>query len=298
MPVVTATVLDGKATLAAIKLELAARVAVLRERGFVPGLGTVLVGDDPPSHWYVNAKHKDSEEIGVASIRRDLPAGTTQAEVEAVVDDLNADPDCTAFLVQQPTGLDEFAILSRVDPVKDVDGLHPVNLGWLVLGKPAPLPCTPTGIIELLRRYEVPIAGAHVVVIGRGITVGRPLALMLSRRSENATVTVCHTGTRNLADITRTADIIVGAAGSPHLVTADMVKPGAVVVDAGVSRVDGKIAGDIAPDVAEVAGFLTPNPGGVGPMTRAMLLSNVVEAAERAAGIGPGAGVAQAAGQG
>ena len=289
----TATVLDGKATLAAIKAELATRVAALRERGIVPGLGTVLVGDDPPSHWYVNAKHKDSAEIGIASIRRDLPAGTTQAEVEAVVDELNADPACTAFLVQQPTGLDEFAILSRVDPGKDVDGLHPVNLGWLVLGKPAPLPCTPTGIIELLRRYEVPIAGAHAVVIGRGITVGRPLSLMLTRRSENATVTVCHTGTRNLAELTRQADIVIGAAGSPHLVTADMVKPGAAVVDAGVSRVDGKIAGDIAPDVAEVAGYLTPNPGGVGPMTRAMLLSNVVEAAERAAGVSVAGSAAQ-----
>jgi methylenetetrahydrofolate dehydrogenase (NADP+)/methenyltetrahydrofolate cyclohydrolase len=281
---VTARVLDGKAVLATIKQELAARVAKLAEQGVVPGLGTVLVGDDPASRWYVNAKHKDSAEIGIASIRRDLPATTTQHEVEAVVAELNADPDCTAFLVQQPTGLDEFAILAAVDPDKDVDGLHPVNLGWLVLGKPAPLPCTPTGIIELLRRYDVPIAGANVVVVGRGITVGRPLALMLTRRSENATVTVCHTGTRDLAGHVRRADIVVAAAGSPSLITADMVKPGAAVLDAGVSRVDGKIAGDVAPDVAEVAGHLTPNPGGVGPMTRAMLLSNVVAAAERAAG--------------
>ena len=280
----SATILDGKATLAAIKSELADRVAALAERGVRPGLGTVLVGDDPASRWYVNAKHKDCAEIGITSIRRDLPAGTTQAEVEAVVAELNADPACTAFLVQQPTGLDEFAILAAVDPVKDVDGLHPTNLGWLVLGKPAPLPCTPTGIIELLRRYEVPIAGAHVVVVGRGITVGRPLALMLTRRSENATVTVCHTATRDLASHVRLADIVVAAAGSPSLITADMVKPGAAVLDAGVSRVDGKIAGDVAPDVAEVAGFLTPNPGGVGPMTRAMLLRNVVEAAERATG--------------
>ncbi|HEV7204030.1 MAG TPA: bifunctional methylenetetrahydrofolate dehydrogenase/methenyltetrahydrofolate cyclohydrolase [Jatrophihabitans sp.] len=277
----TATLLDGKATLAAIKRELAGRVAALAERGVQPGLGTVLVGDDPGSHWYVNAKHKDCAEIGVASIRHDLPAGTTQAEVEAVVRGLNADPACTAFLVQQPTGLDEFAILSAVDPVKDVDGLHPTNLGWLVLGKPAPLPCTPTGIIELLRRHDVPIAGAHVVVVGRGITVGRPLALMLTRRSENATVTVCHTGTRDLAAHVRSADIVVAAAGSPSLITADMVKPGAAVLDAGVSRVDGKIAGDVAAEVAEVAGWLSPNPGGVGPMTRAMLLTNVVEAAER-----------------
>jgi methylenetetrahydrofolate dehydrogenase (NADP+)/methenyltetrahydrofolate cyclohydrolase len=277
----SATVLDGKATLAAIKSELKQRIAALGERGIVPGLGTVLVGDDPGSRWYVSAKHRDSAEIGIASLERELPATATQADVEAVVDELNADPACTAFLVQQPTGLDEFAILSRVDPAKDVDGLHPINLGWLVLGKPAPLPCTPTGIIELLRRYEVPIAGANVVVIGRGITVGRPLALMLTRRSENATVTQCHTGTRDLAAHVREADIVVAAAGSPGLVTADMVKPGAAVLDVGVSRVDGKIAGDVAADVAEVAGFVAPNPGGVGPMTRAMLLSNVVEAAER-----------------
>ncbi|WP_375496954.1 bifunctional methylenetetrahydrofolate dehydrogenase/methenyltetrahydrofolate cyclohydrolase [uncultured Jatrophihabitans sp.] len=276
-----ALILDGKATLAAIKAELTVRVRALAEHGVQPGLGTVLVGDDPASTWYVNAKHKDCAQIGVASIRRDLPAGTSQAEVEAVVAELNADPACTAFLVQQPTGLNEFAILSAVDPDKDVDGLHPTNLGWLVLGKPAPLPCTPTGIIELLRRFEVPIAGANVVVIGRGLTVGRPLGLMLSRRSENATVTLCHTGTVDLAAHVRRADIVIAAAGSPSLITADMVKPGAAVLDAGVSRVDGRIAGDVAPDVAEVAGYLSPNPGGVGPMTRAMLLSNVVEAAER-----------------
>jgi methylenetetrahydrofolate dehydrogenase (NADP+)/methenyltetrahydrofolate cyclohydrolase len=281
---VSATVLDGKAVLTTIKQELTVRVAALAEHGIVPGLGTVLVGDDPASRWYVNAKHKDSAEIGVASIRHDLPATTTQQEVEELVAELNADPACTAFLVQVPTGLGsaaEFEILQAVDPVKDVDGLHPTNLGWLVLGKPAPLPCTPTGIIELLRRYDVPIAGAHVVVVGRGITVGRPLALMLTRRSENATVTVCHTGTRDLAAHVRSADIVVAAAGSPSLITADMVKPGAAVLDAGVSRVDGRIAGDVAPDVAQVAGWLSPNPGGVGPMTRAMLLSNVVEAAER-----------------
>jgi methylenetetrahydrofolate dehydrogenase (NADP+)/methenyltetrahydrofolate cyclohydrolase len=282
---VTATILDGKATLATIKIELAARVAALAERGVVPGLGTVLVGEDPASRWYVNAKHKDCAEIGIASIQRELPSTSTQAEVEAVVAELNADPACTAFLVQQPTGLDEFAILAAVDPDKDVDGLHPVNLGWLVLGKAAPLPCTPTGIIELLRRYDVPIAGANVVIVGRGITVGRPLALMLSRRSENATVTVCHTGTHDLAAHVQQADIVVAAAGSANLITADMVKPGAAVLDAGVSRVDGKIAGDVAKDVADVAGFLSPNPGGVGPMTRAMLLANVVEAAERAAAV-------------
>jgi methylenetetrahydrofolate dehydrogenase (NADP+) / methenyltetrahydrofolate cyclohydrolase len=279
----TAATLDGKATLAAIKQELTGRVAALRAAGVVPGLGTVLVGDDPGSRWYVNAKHKDSQEIGVNSIRRELSATATQDEVLAVVDELNADPECTAFLVQQPTGLDEFAILSRVDPVKDVDGLHPFNLGALVLGEPAPVPGTPAGIIELLRRYEVPISGAEVVIVGRGITVGRPLGLMLSRRSENATVTLCHTRTRDLAAHVRNADIVVAAAGSPGLITKDMVKPGAAVLDVGVSRVDGKLAGDVALDVTEVAGWFSPNPGGVGPMTRALLLSNVVAAAERRA---------------
>jgi len=283
---VTARILDGKATLAAIKAELTDRVAVLASRGVVPGLGTVLVGDDPGSTWYVGAKHKDSAQIGVTSIRRDLPATATQAEVEAVIDELNADPDCTGFLVQQPTGLDEMALLSRVDPEKDIDGLHPTNLGWLVLGKPAPLPCTPMGCIELLRRFDVPIAGAHVVIVGRGITVGRPLGLILTRKSENATVTICHTGTKDLAAQVREGDIVVAAAGVPGIITADMVKPGAAVLDVGVSRVDGKPAGDVAADVAEVAGWLSPNPGGVGPMTRAMLLTNVVAAAERQAGLG------------
>jgi methylenetetrahydrofolate dehydrogenase (NADP+) / methenyltetrahydrofolate cyclohydrolase len=277
----TATVLNGTATLAEIKRELTERVRELAARGVVPGLGTILVGDDPASRWYVGAKHRDCAEIGVASIRRDLPVTATQAEVEAVIDGLNADPACTAFLVQQPTGLDEFALLSRVDPDKDVDGLHPVNLGSLVLGQPAPLPCTPTGVLELLRRYEVPIAGAHAVIIGRGITVGRPLGLLFSRRSENATVTLCHTGTRDLPSFTRQADILVSAAGSPNLITPDMVKPGAAVLDVGISRVDGKVAGDVHPDVAEVAGWISPNPGGAGPMTRAMLLRNVVDAAAR-----------------
>ena len=282
----TARLLDGAATLKTIKGELSTRVEALRRRGVVPGLGTVLVGDDPASQWYVRAKHRDCAEIGIESIQRELPAGTTQAEVEAVVDELNADPACTAFLVQQPTGLDEFAILGRVDPAKDVDGLHPTNLGWLVLGKPAPVPCTPAGVIELLRRHDVPIAGASVCVIGRGLTVGRPLGLMLTRRSENATVTLCHTGTRDLAGHVRGADIVVAAAGVPNIVTADMVKPGAAVLDVGVSRVTGddgkaRIAGDVAADVTEVAGWVSPNPGGVGPMTRAMLLANVVEAAER-----------------
>jgi methylenetetrahydrofolate dehydrogenase (NADP+)/methenyltetrahydrofolate cyclohydrolase len=280
----TAQTLDGSATLKAIKAELTERVAKLREQGVVPGLGTVLVGDDPGSHWYVSAKHKDCAEIGIESIRRDLPATATQAEVEAVIDELNADPACTGFLVQQPTGLDEFALLSRVDPDKDVDGLHPVNLGKLVLGEPGSLPCTPIGCIELLRRHDVRIEGAEVTVLGRGLTVGRPMGLLLTRKSENATVTLCHTRTRDLAAHTRGADIIVAAAGVPGIITADMVKPGAAVLDVGVSRVDGKIAGDVAPDVWDVAGWVSPNPGGVGPMTRAMLLTNIVLSAERTAG--------------
>jgi len=285
----TARTLDGKATLATIKDELKGRIAALADRGIVPGLGTVRVGEDPGTRWYVNAKHQDCAEVGIASIRHDLATGVSQSEVEAIIDQLNADPACTGYLVQQPTGLDELALLSRVDPEKDVDGLHPYNLGCLVLGKPAPLPCTPVGIIELLRRYDVPIAGAHVVVVGRGLTVGRPLGLLLTRRSENATVTLCHTGTRDLAQHVAHADIVVAAAGVAGIITADMVKPGAAVVDVGVSRqVDeqGKshVVGDVHPDVAEVAGWLTPNPGGVGPMTRAMLLMNVVQAAERVAG--------------
>ncbi|HET7195339.1 MAG TPA: bifunctional methylenetetrahydrofolate dehydrogenase/methenyltetrahydrofolate cyclohydrolase [Nocardioides sp.] len=277
----TAQTLDGKATLDAIKAELAERVAKLRELGVVPGLGTVLVGDDPGSRWYVGAKHKDCAEIGIESIRVDLPATASQAEVERVIDALNSDPACTGFLVQQPTGLDEFALLSRVDPDKDVDGLHPVNLGKLVLGESGSLPCTPIGIIELLRRHQVEIRGAEVVVVGRGLTVGRPLGLLLTRRSENATTTLCHTGTRDLAAHTRQADIVVAAAGVPGIITGDMVKPGAAVLDVGVSRVDGKLAGDVAPDVWDVAGWVSPNPGGVGPMTRAMLLSNIVEMAEK-----------------
>ncbi len=277
-------ILDGTATLKTIKAELAERVAALKERGIVPGLGTVLVGDDPGSHWYVGAKHKDCAEIGINSLRRDLPASATQEEVEAVIDELNADPECTGFIVQQPTGLDEFALLSRVHPDKDVDGLHPTNLGKLVLGKAGPLPCTPVGVIELLRRHGVQIAGAEVVVVGRGLTVGRPLGLLLTRRSENATVTLCHTGTKDLAAHVREADIVVAAAGVPGIISGAMVKPGAAVLDVGVSRVDGKVAGDVAADVAEVAAWVSPNPGGVGPMTRAMLLSNIVEIAEASAG--------------
>ena len=280
----TAQILDGKAILATMKSELTERVAALAARGVTPGLGTVLVGEDPASQWYVSAKHRDCAEIGVTSIRRDLPATASLDEVLAVVQELNDDPACSGFLVQQPTGLDENRILSAVDPAKDIDGLHPTNLGWLVLGEPAPLPCTPMGCLELLRRHDVPIAGAKVVVVGRGLTVGRPLGLIFTRRSENATVTLCHTGTRDLAAEVRGADIVITAAGVPGIIRADMVKPGAAVLDVGVSRVDGRIAGDVAPDVAEVAGWVSPNPGGVGPMTRAMLLSNVVEAAERQAG--------------
>ena len=278
----TAQVLDGRATAAAIKAELKERVAALAAAGQVPGLGTVLVGDDPGSRAYVNGKHRDSLEVGIASIRRELPADASQAQVEAVVDELNANPQCTGYLVQLPLppGLDALAILHRVDPAKDADGLHPVNLGKLVLGEPGPLPCTPRGIVELLRRYDVPIAGAEATVIGRGITVGRSLGLLLTRRSENATVTLCHTGTRDLAGHTRRADIVVVAAGRPGLLTPDMVRPGAAVLDVGITRTEAGLVGDVAPGVAEVAGYLAPMPGGVGPMTRAMLLANVVEAAE------------------
>lgn len=282
-----ATVLDGKATKDAIFSELAPRVAALTERGATPGLATVLVGDDPGSHYYVRSKHADSARVGVKSIRKELPADASQAELEAVIDELNADPDCTGYIVQLPLPkhIDTGAILERIDPAKDADGLAPVSLGRLVLGEAAPLPCTPRGIVELLRRYEVPIAGAQVAVVGRGITVGRTMGLLLTRKSENATVTLCHTGTRDLAAETRRADIVIAAAGVPHLITPDMVRPGAAVLDVGVSRVDGELTGDVAPGVDEVAGYLSPNPGGIGPMTRAMLITNVVEAAERAAGM-------------
>jgi methylenetetrahydrofolate dehydrogenase (NADP+)/methenyltetrahydrofolate cyclohydrolase len=284
---VSARILDGKATAAEIKAGLTRRVAALAARGITPGLGTVLVGDDPGSHAYVSGKHRDCAQVGIASIRRDLPADATQEQVEAVISELNADPACTGFIVQLPlpAGLDQHRVLHRMDPAKDADGLHPVSLGKLVLGEPGPLPCTPRGIVELLRRSGVEIAGAEVAVAGRGITVGRALGLLLTRRSENATVTLCHTGTRDLAAHTRQADIVVVAAGRPGLLTADMVKPGAAVVDVGITRTAAGLTGDVAPDVAEVAGFLAPVPGGVGPMTRAMLLTNVVEAAEQAAGV-------------
>jgi methylenetetrahydrofolate dehydrogenase (NADP+)/methenyltetrahydrofolate cyclohydrolase len=281
---VSALILDGRATAAAIREDLQRRVADLAAAGRVPGLGTVLVGDDPGSHAYVNGKHRDCAQVGIASIRRDLPADASQQQVEAVIDELNADPQCTGYIVQLPlpAGLDQLAILHRVDPAKDADGLHPVNLGKLVLGEPGPLPCTPRGIVELLRHFDVPIAGADVTVIGRGITVGRSLGLLLTRRSENATVTLCHTGTKDLAAHTRNADIVVVAAGRPGLLTRDMIRPGAAVLDVGITRTEAGLVGDVSPEVADVAGYLAPMPGGVGPMTRAMLLTNVVEAAEHA----------------
>ena len=282
---VTAIILDGKATAAAIRSELSERVAALRARGVVPGLATVLVGDDPGSTVYVAGKHKDSAEVGIASIRRDLPASASQQQVEETVAELNADPQCTGFIVQLPLppGLSSQPVLELMDPDKDADGLHPMNLGRLVLGEPGPLPCTPLGIVELLRRYQVPIAGADVTVIGRGVTVGRPLGLLLTRKSENATVTLCHTGTADLAAHTRNADIVVAAAGRPGLVTADMIRPGATVLDVGITRTDAGLRGDVDPGVADVAGHLAKVPGGVGPMTRAMLLANVVALADRQA---------------
>jgi len=293
---VTAIRLDGVATAAAIKGELTERVSTLRERGIIPGLGTLLVGDDAGSQSYVSLKHRYSLEIGVESIRVDLPADATEAEVHAAIARLNADPQVTGYLVQLPLpkGMDEHAALVAVDPAKDVDGLHPQNLGELVLGVEGelgtPLPCTPAGIIELLRRYEVPLSGKHVVVVGRGLTVGRPIGLLLTRKGVDATVTLTHSRTRDLAAEVRRADVVVAAVGVPHLIQAEWIKPGAAVLDVGVTRVGttetgrAKLAGDVHPDVAEVAGWLSPNPGGVGPMTVAMLLSNVVRAAELAAG--------------
>jgi methylenetetrahydrofolate dehydrogenase (NADP+)/methenyltetrahydrofolate cyclohydrolase len=275
--------MDGKATRVAIMDDLRKRVAALSARGVVPGLATVLVGEDPGSHAYVRGKHAACAKVGIRSIRRDLPASITQAEVEAVIDELNADPQCTGYLVQLPIPghLDAGAVLGRIDPAKDADGLHPTNLGRLVLGEAGPLPCTPRGIVTLLRQYDVPIAGANATVIGRGVTAGRPLGLLLTRRSENATVTLCHTGTKDLAAEVRRADIVVAAAGSPALITPDMVKPGAAVLDVGITRTEQGLVGDVHPGVREVAGYLAPMPGGVGPMTVAMLLTNTVEATER-----------------
>ncbi|NGO71819.1 bifunctional methylenetetrahydrofolate dehydrogenase/methenyltetrahydrofolate cyclohydrolase [Streptomyces boncukensis] len=283
----TAQILDGKATAAAIKADLTTRVEALKARGCTPGLGTVLVGEDVGSQKYVAGKHRDSQQIGINSIQRELPASASQEAVEAVVRELNEDPACTGYLVQLPLpgGIDANRVLGLMDPAKDADGLHPTNLGRLVLGEEAPLPCTPAGVIRLLRQYGVQIAGAEVVVIGRGVTIGRPMPLLLTRRSENATVTQCHTGTRDLAAHLRRADIVIAAAGVPHLVKPEDVKPGAAVLDVGVSRDEhGKIVGDVHPGVREAAAWVAPNPGGVGPMTRAQLLVNVVEAAERSAG--------------
>jgi methylenetetrahydrofolate dehydrogenase (NADP+)/methenyltetrahydrofolate cyclohydrolase len=284
----TAVILDGKATAASVKADLRTRVDALRAKGISPGLGTVLVGDDPGSHAYVGGKHKDCSELGITSIRIDLPADTTQEQLDAEIVRLNEDPTVTGYIVQLPLPkhLNANRVLTLMDPAKDADGLHPTNLGRLVLGEPAPLPCTPRGIVELLRRYGVEINGAEVVVVGRGVTVGRPLGLLLTRKSENATVTLCHTGTRDVAAHLRTADIVVAAAGVPHLVTADLVKPGCAVLDVGITRTDAGLVGDVHPGVMDVAAFVAPMPGGVGPMTRAMLIANVVEAAERAAGIG------------
>ncbi len=292
----TARILDGRATAATIKAELTERVAALAARGVHPGLGTLLVGDDPGSRSYVAGKHRDCAQVGIASLREDLPADAGQADIEAAIGRLNADPACTGFIVQLPlpAGVDTQRVLELVDPGKDADGLHPTNLGRLVLrvNEPitSPLPCTPRGIIELLARHGVDLHGAHVVVIGRGVTVGRSIGLLLTRREVNATVTLTHTGTRDLPALTRTADVVVAAAGVPGIVNAGMVRYGAVVVDVGVSRIvdpvtgRAQVVGDVQPGVRDVAGWVSPNPGGVGPMTRAMLLANVVELAERAAG--------------
>lgn len=289
----TARVLDGKAAASAVKAELTARVAALRERGVVPGLGTVLVGEDPGSQAYVAGKHRDCAEVGIASIRVDLPATASQAQVDEAVAALNADPACTGYIVQLPLprGLDADRVLELMDPAKDADGLHPTNLGRLVLrvGREldSPLPCTPRAVVELLRRNGVDLKGAEVCVLGRGVTVGRPLGLLLTRKDVNATVTLCHTGTRDVESHLRRADVVVAAAGVPGIVTADVVKPGAVVLDVGITRVldeatgRTRLVGDVAPGVREVAAWVAPMPGGVGPMTRAMLLTNVVEAAER-----------------
>jgi methylenetetrahydrofolate dehydrogenase (NADP+)/methenyltetrahydrofolate cyclohydrolase len=281
----TAQLLDGKALAATIKADLTVRVQALLAQGITPGLGTVLVGDDPGSKAYVAGKHRDCAQVGIASLQVELPASVSEAELDAEIARLNADPTCTGYIVQLPLpgGLDENRALGLIDPGKDADGLHPVNLGKLVLGEPAPLPCTPRGIVELLRRNGVVLSGAEVCIVGRGTTVGRPLGLLLTRKSENATVTLCHTGTVDVGAHTRSADIVVAAAGRPGLITGDMIKPGAVCVDVGITRTDAGLAGDLDASVREVASWVAPVPGGVGPMTRAMLLTNVVERAEAVA---------------
>ena len=287
-----AITLDGVATATAVKGELASRITALRARGVVPGLGTLLVGDDPGSHSYVGGKHRDCAEVGIESIRVDLPASARDADVRAAIRDLNSAKEVTGYIVQLPLpkGLDERAMLELIDPAKDADGLHPTNLGRLVMNvdgpMDSPLPCTPAGIVELLERYNVPIAGKHVTIVGRGLTVGRPLGLLLTRKGLDATVTLTHSRTPDVASEVKRADIVVAAVGVPHLIKPEWVKPGAAVLDVGITRVEGadgkaKLTGDVDPAVAEVAGFISPNPGGVGPMTRAMLLANVVKAAER-----------------
>jgi methylenetetrahydrofolate dehydrogenase (NADP+)/methenyltetrahydrofolate cyclohydrolase len=278
-----AQILDGKALAASIKKDLAARTVALKAKGITPGLGTVLVGDDPGSHSYVGGKHRDCQEVGINSIRVDLPADATQADVLAAIRDLNNAKECTGYIVQLPLprGIDTQVILEAIDPAKDADGLHPMNLGRLVAGYEAPLPCTPRGIVELLNHYQVPLNGAEVVVIGRGLTVGRPLGLLLTRKQENATVTLTHTGTKDLAAHTRRADIVVAAIGQAHFLKAEMIKPGAAILDVGISRTDAGLLGDVDPGVLDVASWIAPMPGGVGPMTRAMLLTNVVDACER-----------------
>ena len=279
----SATILDGKALAASIKSDLALRTSALKNRGITPGLGTVLVGDDAGSVSYVSGKHRDCQEVGINSIRIDLPASATQADVLAAIKDLNAAKECTGYIVQLPLpkAIDTQVILEAIDPDKDADGLHPMNLGRLVAGYDAPLPCTPRGIVELINHYKIPLAGAEVVVIGRGLTVGRPLGLLLSRKQENATVTLTHTGTKDLAAHTKRADIVVAAIGQAHFLKAEMIKPGATVLDVGISRTDAGLLGDVDPSVMNVASFVAPMPGGVGPMTRAMLLMNVVDACER-----------------
>ena len=279
----SAQILDGRALAAAIKKDLTLRTAKLTATGITPGLGTVLVGDDPGSHSYVGGKHRDCQEVGINSIRIDLPASATQSDVLAAIKDLNAARECTGYIVQLPlpAAIDTQVILEAIDPSKDADGLHPLNLGRLVAGYQAPLPCTPRGIVELLNHYKVPLAGAEVVVIGRGLTVGRPLGLLLTRKKENATVTLTHTGTKDLIAHTRRADIVIAAIGQPHFLKAEMIRAGATVLDVGISRTDAGLVGDVDPSVFDVASFVAPMPGGVGPMTRAMLLMNVVEACER-----------------
>jgi methylenetetrahydrofolate dehydrogenase (NADP+)/methenyltetrahydrofolate cyclohydrolase len=279
----SATILDGKALAAAIKGDLAIRTSVLKAKGIIPGLGTVLVGDDPGSLSYVSGKHRDCQEVGISSIRVDLPASATEQDILAAIADLNSSPECTGYIVQLPLpqGIDTQKILEAIDPAKDADGLHPMNLGRLVAGYAAPLPCTPRGIVELINHYKIPLSGAEVVVIGRGLTVGRPLGLLLTRRQENATVTLTHTGTKDLLAHTRRADIVIAAIGSAHFLKADAIRPGATVLDVGISRTSEGLLGDIHPGVMEVAAYVAPMPGGVGPMTRAMLLQNVVEACER-----------------